>query len=234
MQVGIVAAFDREARMLAAQARTGCDSRAVGTTRIALAGVGPAGAQAAGQRLLKQGATALVSWGIAAALEPQLSPGSLLIPNSVIAADGRAYPVDSGWHHSLCERLANFAVHTGPLAESYTILGTPAQKNALASRTGAIGADMESAALAAVAHAGQVPFVAIRVVSDAADTKVPAWLAHAIDGAGRLSKAAVLKQIALHPAEWGAISRLALGFKAARATLSAVARQVDLDTLLAA
>jgi adenosylhomocysteine nucleosidase len=228
MRLGIVAAFDFEARMFMARAGPlGRPDEDAGDPLVALAGMGAARARAAGERLLNDGATALVSWGVAAGLDRALSPGSLVAPRAIIAADLSELPVSTDLHRTLCERLgAGFVIHTDPLAESAKVLTTPAQKRALLLRSGAIAADMESAALAAVAREAQVPFLAVRAISDAAAVSVPSWLVAAMDGAGRLAPAQLLKQIVLRPLEWAAVSRLALGFRAARATLKHVAAKL--------
>ena len=53
------------------------------------------------------------------------------------------------------------------------IVGRASDKEALARRTGAIGLDMESAALAREAGAAQVPFVIVRTVSDLLEEDLP-------------------------------------------------------------
>jgi adenosylhomocysteine nucleosidase len=241
VRLGIVAAFDREARMLLGRAGGMAvelsECRSVdGSVRslVVFAGVGAECARVACARLLDNGATALLSWGLAAGLDGALSPGSLLLPRAIIDAQLREHAVHQRWHRELCARLNDrFAVHTAPLAESRLLLSTPAQKRALMLHSTAIAADMESAAVAALARAADVPFVAIRAVSDTALTHVPPWLSGAIDGAGRLAAAQVIKQVIVRPVDWPAVSRLALGFRAARATLAGVARQIDAGFLAA-
>ncbi len=231
IRLGVVAALDGESRTLirsslgppqemnAAQA---CDMR------VALAGIGASRARAAGEDLLTRGATALMSWGVAAALDRALAPGNLLVPGVILDADLRPYTVDKAWHGWLCERLANrFVIHVDPLIESRTVLATRAQKRALMLRSGAMAADMESAALAALASEAQVPFVAIRAVSDTSVARVPTWLGGVIDNGGHVCIGAVIRQVLARPLDWAAVSRLALGFRAARATLTDVASLAD-------
>ena len=126
-----------------------------------------------------------------------------------------------------------FVIHTEPLAESTLVLSTSAQKRALLLRSAAVAADMESAALAALAQTAHVPFVAIRAVSDTADARVPQWLSDVINDTGRVSLRYAIKGLLLHPRDWIVVSRLAFGFRAARATLTDVARQAG-ESLVAA
>lgn len=202
------------------------DSEQFGDVRVALAGMGAGRARTAGEDLLARGATALMSWGVAAALDRDLAPGNLLVPGVILDADLNTYPVHAGWHGSLCRHLKdNFVIHVDPLVESETVLATRAQKRALMLHSSAIAADMESAALAALARDAGVPFVAIRAVSDTAVARVPHWLGGVIDNGGRLCVTGAIRQILLRPLDWAAVSRLALGFRAARATLTDVATQ---------
>ena len=53
----------------------------------------PAGAAAAARALIEEGATALVSFGLAGGLDPELRPGRVLIP-SIILADGETWRTD--------------------------------------------------------------------------------------------------------------------------------------------
>ena len=225
MRLGVVAAFDREAQML--NQAIGVAPRSESQLQIAYAGTGANGARVAGDYLLNSGATALLSWGVAAALDHGPSPGGLLMPKTIIDADLREFAVAHDWHASLREHLTDtFYVHTEPLAESRVVLNTPVQKRVLLRRSSAIAADMESAALAALACGANVPFIAIRAVSDTASARVPCWLNGVIDGVGRLSMANFIPLLLLHPTDWVAVARLALGFRAARATLMGVAQRI--------
>lgn len=233
MRLGIVAAFDREARMLVGHA--GPVTEPQDQARVVIAGMGAARARAAGERLLNDGATALLSWGVAAALDRGLTPGSLLMPRTIVAADLSEHAVSKAWHFNLCEHLAEkFVIHTDPLAESPQVLTTPAQKRALLLHSAAIAADMESAALAMLARDAQVPFVAIRAVSDTAAARVPQWLSTVVDDAGRLSLRRAIKGFLLRPRDWVAVSHLAFGFRAARATLTNVVCQTGASLMATA
>ncbi len=241
MRLGIVAAFDREARLLLDHAGSVVAELPecrpfdnVISSSVVFAGVGAQCARMAGARLLDNGATALLSWGLAAGLDRALPSGSLLLPRAIIDAQLREHAVHQRWHREFCTRLNDrFVVHTAPLAESMLLLSTPAQKRALKQCSTAIAADMESAALASLARAAGVPFMAVRAVSDTALTRVPPWVSDAIDDAGHLAVAQVIRQMIVRPVDWLALIRLALGFRAARTTLASVARQIDAGFLAA-
>ncbi|GJL61111.1 MAG: 5'-methylthioadenosine/S-adenosylhomocysteine nucleosidase [Nitrospirales bacterium] len=53
------------------------------------------------------------------------------------------------------------------------IVGTGAEKKALAARTHAVALDMESVSLGSVAHSQQIPFIVVRTISDVFDEDLP-------------------------------------------------------------
>ena len=69
---------------LAAEARV---ARPLGWP-IAIGGGTVAGAEAAAERLVREGVTALVSFGIAGGLDPALRPGTIVVPQEVLMDDG--------------------------------------------------------------------------------------------------------------------------------------------------
>lgn len=129
-------------------------------------GVG-AGAAARAARLLVAGhrPRLLVSAGFAGGLDAALARGTVVRP-TVSVADGAGDP------------LALTAAG-GPLSEPLTIVTvadvvvTPAAKRALAARAHAHLVDMETHAVAEVAHAAGIPCAAVRVISDAVDDTLP-------------------------------------------------------------
>jgi adenosylhomocysteine nucleosidase len=140
--------------------------------------------------------------------------------------------VDPIWHERLFRRLAgHIDLHTGLLAESKVVLATPAEKRALFDSTGAIAVDMESAAVAAVAHQVGVPFVAIRVIADRADLTVPQSLLRSVDEFGRLRPLTFLRELFVRPNDLFSLIRLARYFRTAQASLAAIAGLAGSDLL---
>lgn len=225
--VGVVGALAPEVRALVGRRlRGGSVQRVPNGLSIAISGIGRERAHEAGKRLIDAGATALVSWGSAAALDCTLAPGTLLLPTEVIARTGTVFTVDIEWQRRLHERLNNdLAIYTGALVESPRTLASAAEKSALAKRSGAAAADMESAALAALAHDMRIPFIVVRAIADGARVAVPVRFADAVRSDGTLQVASSLGWLAFSPWHWPTALRLAWGFRAALATLSRVARE---------
>ena len=200
---------------------------------LIVSGMGPRRATLASRSLLEEGATSLLSWGSAGGLSPDLAPGSLILPRIVIASDQSHYPVDVAWHTRLCDRLkGHVPFHTDPLVESATVVRTPSEKVTLFRRTGAVGVDMESAAVGAVAQEARVPFMVVRAVADSTDMTIPDISLNAVDEFGRLSLLKLIQGLAGHPTELFALIRVARSYRAAQRTLAAVARLTGKNLLV--
>ncbi len=232
--LGIIVGVPAEARSLTRHSITNDQPvRLREGVTLDISGVGPRRASLASRTLLENGATALLSWGSAGGLSQKLSPGSLILPKTVIGSDQSTYHVDTSWHEYLCNRLKEqIKFHTGPLAESAIVLRTPAEKAVLLQRTGAIGVDMESAAVAAVAEEARVPFMAVRVVADSTDITLPSSELNACDEFGRLNPFRLIREIVARPAELFPLVRLARDYRAAQKTLALVARVTGIDLLI--
>jgi hopanoid-associated phosphorylase len=207
--LGILAGLQSEAR---------CLSGLTVPNSIALSGARLDGARRAAERLVADGATHLLSFGLAGGLDPALAPGTLLLPTSVLDRD-RTWPVDAAWHGRAKAQLGALTPLTGPLYGSDEAIADPDAKARLHARTGALAVDMESHVLASAA-AG-LPLLVIRVVADgAADSLPPAALA-AVRPDGTTALAAVLGSLLRQPAQLPRLMRLGRAAKAAEQTLRA-------------
>lgn len=182
----------------------------------------------AGRRLIDAGAKALVSWGSAAALDATLAPGALFLPTRIIARSGEVFRVDAEWHARIYDRAKrSLAIHTGAIVEATHTLSNAQEKRALAAQSGARAADMESAALAALAREARVPFIAVRAIADDCALAVPAPFVRSIAGDGRVRIMAAVAGIALRPWLWPTALRLDRAFGAACGTLRQMAHELQ-------
>lgn len=217
--VAIIVALSAE-RATLNRAMSMHDSR---ETAVLQSGPGGARAGAAARAAIASGATALLSWGIAGGLEPQLQAGTVLVPKRVVVPGGERFVVDPLWRDALATALgAAFAVHDGDLLSVDDVLYSPSAKASAAERTGSVAVDMESAAIAQAAAAADVPFAAVRVVADSLRDPLPPNVDLWVDSAGRQRVAPVLGA-ALRPAHWPVLAALARRYRIARRTLAAVA-----------
>jgi adenosylhomocysteine nucleosidase len=189
-------------------------------TLVAVSGIGAARAGDAASLLIAQGATELLSWGYAAGLDDRLQSGALLLPERVIGASGASYTVDRQWHRRIYVAMASkLAVYTDALVETAAIVKSPAEKRALAERTGGAAADMESAAHARAAAERGMPFLAVRSILDIASTEIPESVLQGIDAQSGVDAAKIIFAACRAPADWGKLIRLALQFGAAQSSL---------------
>jgi len=219
--VGIVVALALERRSLEA-ARRGADAACV----VVQSGPGAERAAAAAQAAIRAGATALLSWGIAGGLAADAHPGAVLVPDRVVAADGRIFTADEIWRQALVARLdKDFACLDGTLVSVDRVLATPAAKACSAAVSGAVAADMESAAVADVAAAHGLPFLAVRVIADGASDALPRRVDDWVTPAGN-ARLAPLWRTLLEPRELGRLARLAQRSRIAIRVLAALATHV--------
>lgn len=148
---------------------------------LARTGMGPDNAGQAASRLLRQQAFSLaLSTGFACALVPA-EIGALLIGRDVVAAGTQRAELSSAIEVPGVERDEVLTVAGtltppnlfGRFASTERVIGSAAEKQLIARATGAIGLDMESAALAVEASRAQVPFAIVRAVSDLLEEDLP-------------------------------------------------------------
>ena len=217
--LGIVVSLSRELKSLTRQTiPVGSWTAIADNTLVALSGIGADRAYTAGSVLVSQGATALLSWGCAAALDDRVSPGCLILPERIIGTNGEIYRVSTEWHRRLCQALeSRHPIRTEALVESDVIVKTSAEKRSLARRTQAAATDMESAAQARLAKDYGLPFIAIRAIVDTASTEIPENVLKALDPEGNINLWKLLSSTM--PADWIKIVRLGIQFNAAQRTL---------------
>lgn len=224
MITGIVVALPEELSTLTSKKiDKGCCVFIADHIVLAYSGAGADNARAAAELLIAQGATRLISWGCAAALCATLKPGDLVLPDTLIDAEGNRLDIQSDW----LKLTSSLKAHTGCLAESLSIVATAKDKKSLYSQTAAIAVDMESIAIAKVAQQHNLPFLAIRAVADPADMDLPKAINHSLNNEGDIVLAKLLAFAALHPAELPGLIKLGLHFNAAKNTLKSAAKQLD-------
>jgi adenosylhomocysteine nucleosidase len=176
---------------------------------VDIGGMGRARAEAATTRLLDRGATAIVSWGIAGGLDPELEPGTVVIPEFVVDGKSGRLQTDVGWRDRLLAKIESVVPSSsGPMFHADGVVTSPARKNELHERWGAVAVDMESAGVAGAAQDAGVPWLVVRVVGDVADQALPKAVTQIIDENGRLRAGAVVGLV-LRPRLW--LTLIALG-----------------------
>ncbi|WP_051124650.1 phosphorylase family protein [Sphingomonas sp. PAMC 26605] len=180
------------------------------------------------------GATAILSCGVAGALDPALRAGDVvvgtlhdsrhpgLVPGSTVPQNLRPEharhggPRDEpgvtdrvGAGRELMGWLAHHLpeAHTGTIVGADSIIASAAEKAALYAQTGAIAVDMESHIAARVAARHNVPFAILRTISDSADHALPPAALVGMNPDGSIALGAIVKSLAQNPAQLRALLR---------------------------
>jgi adenosylhomocysteine nucleosidase len=182
------------------------------------------------ERLLSEGAEALISFGIAGALAPALTPGCLLVPRAVIDETGARYAVDSEWRTQISDALrhAGLRLDDGDLLGAREAAASPARKAELYRVTGAVAIDLESYLVAQAAARAYRPFLVLRAVSDSATQALPDAAVHGLAANGKPALGRVLLSVARDPRQIPALIKLAGDTRRALDALGSALRAVSL------
>jgi adenosylhomocysteine nucleosidase len=142
----------------------------------------------------------VVSFGVAGGLDPSLKSGDVVVATEVTAGDAR-------WLAGLSLSEAQIAgialgrrrVVRGGLAGVDEVVVGQACKAALRSETGAAAVDMESHIAAAYAAENDLPFTALRVISDPASRALPALARSAIKPNGDIDMRQIFRGLVRNP-----------------------------------
>jgi len=223
-QIGIITALLPEAACLSKEAITpeSC-TRLDNNFSLYVCGMGAERATVAAQSMLKAGMDLLVSWGTAGAVAPHLHSGDLCVPEAILSYDGTVYQTAKHWRSAVANKLVDCPcdIYLGQMADSMRVLTTAEEKAGINERNkSVIAVDMESAAIAAVASAGEKPFIVIRVICDAASTVIPDIAIQITDAFGRVQYEKLAHQIITRPWQVPNLIRLAHGYRQAAQTMN--------------
>ena len=131
----------------------------------------------------------VVSAGFAGGLDPKLRRGDIVVADRILDESGRQCSIDL----AALPPAATGSAHVGCLLTVDRIICSAAKKRALGKKHGALAADMETMAVAEVCRRRETPFLAVRVISDAADDDLRADVESLLaqpNGPARLAAAA--------------------------------------------
>ena len=178
---------------------------------LAATGDGPKRAASAAARFLERHRpAALVGAGLAGALSPGLEVGNFIASRRVSFEIGETASPDPAW----LDRARAAGARTGVLVTVDRPVVTLAARRALAATLRHAGpedilaVDMESAAWAREAAVRGIPYVIVRVVSDALEDELPRFLADSVGPDGSIHRGEVARRALLQPAWWGTLLRM--------------------------
>lgn len=185
------------------------------------------------------GATAVLSCGVAGALDPRLRAGDVVVGDLApypFPGEGRGPASDCSQPGSGLRRGSEFIgwvahhlpdAHRGTIAGVDAIIASAAEKAALHAATGALAVDMESHIAARVAKRHGLPFAILRTISDTADHALPPAALVGMRPDGGIALGAILASLARHPGQFPALIRTGRDAGAAFAALGRAMNALD-------
>ena len=202
-RVGVVTGMIAESRCLGAALQ---ETPTANQPIVFCAGASVQRAHDGARALIAQGATALMSFGLAGGLAPDAEPGDLLCATDILDTSGGQWPTTAPWRQALAAALGSDA--EAPLVTSPDPITTIDMKARLHRDSGAVAVDMESAAVAAVAAHASLPFVALRVIVDPARRAIPQSALNGLGPNGEQRPLAVLAALLTRPGDLPGLIRL--------------------------
>jgi adenosylhomocysteine nucleosidase len=165
---------------------------------------------------VERGCRGIVSFGIAGGLAAHLEPGACIVARSIVTHAER-FESHLEWASHLVQNIPG-AIHAD-IAGVIAPVSTAVYKAALHRATGSVAVDMESLLCATVAKARSLPFAAIRVVADPSHRALPPAAQINLLPGGKPDMNAVMRSVMVRPHQIGALVRVGLDTRTARAAL---------------
>lgn len=195
-----------------------------------VSGIGEQNAKAAAEKLLTAGAKALISFGTAGGIKPQLKSGTLLLPKVVFQPDSKNVTITPQLYQLFSDRLHKYFVNdpininTESLIHSKQMVFDRCAKLKLYQSTPAIATDMESYAIGKVATQARVPFMVIRAIADPAEMSLPSFINDIFHSNGEIKYAKLISTLVTNYWELPNVIRMQRHFAHAKFTLAKVAK----------
>lgn len=229
-QIGIISALIPEAACLTDLSLTpDTVIRIEDNICLYVCGMGAERATVAARKMIEAGMDILVSWGTAGALAPNLNPGDLLVPETILGFDGHIHRTAKHWRTAILNRLKDFPgdIYLGQLADSMRVLTSTDEKTDIARQIKtAMAVDMESAAIAEVAGENEKPVIVMRVISDSRGMIIPEIALRISDPYGRVRIKNLCLQLITRPLQIPELFALARGYRRASATMKWIGQRL--------
>ena len=200
---------------------------------LCLSGIGYESAYSASKLLLGLNIDALISWGVAGAIDSSLTSGDLIISKSIINND-KNYKATDNWIKRISDSCKDeaYKIVDGDIASSKEMCASVADKKLLFKKTSALAVDMESAAIAELAKNNNIDFIALRTIADTAETNIPEAVIKHTDNLGKPKLNLFILSCILKPAQIREIFILAKSYQKSLKTLRKLGSKLKDDRFL--
>ncbi len=163
-------------------------------------GPGAERARAGANFLLECGSCVMINLGVAGALVEDLEAGHVVSP-SVIKGESRVVQAEPGLKQRLDGLLlsAGVRVRPGVLFTASQVMETTESKMALQARTNAHLVDMEAVYLGEICRDADIPFLAVKAISDRLDQSLPPVVGRCVKKDGGLNIAMLAFALTMRP-----------------------------------
>jgi adenosylhomocysteine nucleosidase len=170
---------------------------------------------------IASGATGLISFGIAGGLDPNLAPGTVLLPQSVHTDRGETYNVDEPWRRRLLAHIPGAV--SGAIYGGEGVVSRAVEKRILFGSTKATAVDLESGPVARAATEAGIPFVVLRSIADPAHRNLPRAAVHGLNDEGKVAYGTMLGQLVRNLHQFPALLSIAFETRRALTAMQAIA-----------
>jgi adenosylhomocysteine nucleosidase len=186
---------------------------------VAVSGGRPEVAARLAREFAEAGAETLMSFGIAGGLSRKLRVGSVVVASEVVT--------DFGTYPAVSTAAGPAKAHRGRIYGGNEIVATTEEKRRLRNQFDAIAVDNESGPVARVAYEAGIPFVAVRVISDAVGDHLPPAALLPLSPGGKPRLGAVLLSVLKNPFQIPGLIATAINTRAAMKMLRRVCRRLS-------
>ena len=169
--------------------------------------------------------------GLAGALAPDLFPGTIVVAEEVLSSSGETFlPLQDfflSFFRPMFEGWGKGSIRFGRILSAEALVGAPREKKRLASETGAMAVDMESAGWLDAASRAGIPATVVRVVSDGADDALPPEILSFVTPEGAVSFGGILRALLVRPTLLYELLLLGSSIRQGRQALSRLGQEVS-------
>jgi nucleoside phosphorylase len=180
-------------------------------------------------RLINKGADAIISFGLAGALDPTLKPGSIIIAPQVLTPSYKKIPCNPLLGSKIFNLKKNKrGIYFKPILGSNRPITSQSEKRKVFKESKAAAIDMETHIAAQTARKRKIPFFTIRSICDTADQDLPDIISVATKNKKKLNLFEIFRFVLGKPSELKKFPKLIINYKIGMKSLREILRNFSL------